>query len=81
MMLNQATVGLVSAGHVVNLASNDAQRFDQVGILQCTIVPPDLTKCTVFALGLHICSSVMARSTSSCCVYLPSVCKVQCRAS
>eukprot|EP00731_Ephydatia_muelleri_P022369 Em0014g960a len=32
MTLNQATVGLVSAGHVVNLASNDAQRFDQAFI-------------------------------------------------
>ncbi|KAL5474368.1 hypothetical protein EMCRGX_G026307 [Ephydatia muelleri] len=29
MKLNQATVGQVSAGHVVNLASSDAQKFDQ----------------------------------------------------
>eukprot|EP00731_Ephydatia_muelleri_P021947 Em0014g538a len=29
MKLNQATAGQVSAGHVVNLASSDAQKFDQ----------------------------------------------------
>ncbi|KAL5474532.1 hypothetical protein EMCRGX_G026490 [Ephydatia muelleri] len=29
MKLNQATVGQVSTGHVVNLASSDAQKFDQ----------------------------------------------------
>ena len=38
MKLNQATAGQVSAGHVVNLASSDAQKFDQVSILYCPIM-------------------------------------------
>eukprot|EP00731_Ephydatia_muelleri_P022360 Em0014g951a len=32
MKLNQATVGQVSTGHVVNLASSDAQKFDQIQV-------------------------------------------------
>ena len=37
LVLSQVTIGQVSIGHVINLASNDVQRFDLVNIIciQC----------------------------------------------
>ena len=33
LSLSQVTIGQLSIGHIINLASNDVQRFDPVGSL------------------------------------------------
>ena len=38
LSLSQATVGQLSVGHIVNLASNDVQRFDPVSTFRTKII-------------------------------------------
>ena len=39
--LSQVTIGRISIGHIVNLASNDVQRFDLVycNVFYCAMIP------------------------------------------
>ncbi len=46
LRISQVTLGKISVGHLVNLASNDVQRFDLVKVL--------------FLFSLSICSLLMA---------------------
>lgn len=51
LSLSQATIGQLSVGHIINLASNDVQRFDPVSLSS----PLDFSVC--ISPYLHILSS------------------------
>ena len=62
LTLSQVTIGQVSIGHIVNLASNDVQRFDMVR-------PRDVRLLYFkkkFFLGFYLCQHVLDSSGSPC---------------
>ena len=69
LKLSQVTIGKLSVGHIVNLASNDVQRFD--------LVRQSMLDTTMYMwciqIGLWISSIYCDQPHSSHCIYIPCI--------
>ena len=68
--LNQTTIGKLSVGHIVNLASNDVQRFDLVR--NCYPFPVVILYIVLLA-GLNVHALLMDRSYLPHCLHISGV--------
>ena len=66
LSLSQVTIGQISIGHIVNLASNDVQRFDLVWcVCVCVCV------CGVFSMRPHLIIKYLVPVLLDLLIYLP----------
>ena len=72
MKLSHVTIGQLTTGHVINLASNDVQRFDQVRLIINGLITFQVNVTYFSSLqGIYIYPPTVDQSPGVCSVHIP----------
>ena len=68
LKLSHSIIGRLSIGYIVNLASNDVQRFDLVNVAECACMCVCVCVCLCMCVCVHLCVCVCVHVCLCVCV-------------